>query len=194
MRLLLIFLLLTGPVFAKTSDYATLVERAKQSDPELDFSALRKAYTETPTYSGYAISERGPMVKAVNKSDWAAAKKEAHLLLDQCYLDLEAHYVLLMVAEEEKDVEAAAHHEYMLRGLLVAIRGARDGKSAKTAWPVLNVGEEYAVCRLLGLKVKNRGLVTDESGSYDAMDVVDRDGKEFTIYFDVSSFFGKLDL
>jgi len=192
MRFWLLFFLFTSPLLAQTSDYATLLQRAKQSDPTLNFEALRRAYTNLPGYNGYVVPKSAPMIKAANEEDWDLAKKEAKSLLEQNYLDLYAHQILLMVAEQNKDSAAAAHHEYMLDGLMTAICGGRDGKSEKSAWPILSVREQYQVCQILGWRVKGRGLVHGEGGPYDVTTVVTQDGDERTVYFDVSGFFGKL--
>lgn len=132
------------------------------------------------------------MHEAANANDWDLAKKEAETLLEQNYLDLYAHHLLLVIAEQNKDGAAAAHHEYMLDGLMTAIRGARDGKSEKAAWPILSVKEQYQVCGLLGWKVKGRALVASDGGAFELTTVVTRDGQERVVYFDVTGFFGKL--
>lgn len=55
MRLWLLFFLFTSPLLAQSGDYSALLERAKNSDPTLNFEALRRAYTKLPGYNGYIV-------------------------------------------------------------------------------------------------------------------------------------------
>ncbi len=79
----------------------------------------------------------------------------------------------------------------MLRGLFKAITRGHDGSSPEQSYTVMSVAEEYAVCRLAGWSVKGQALVGKEGKMYDQLTVEDREGTEFSVYFDTSSFFGK---
>ena len=191
MRLLLVFLLLVCSVSAQEGEYGVLLQRAKKGDPGLDFVALRAAYAATPGYSGYFAPDVGPLYRAMRSSDWQALQKEGNALLEACYLDLDAHYGLMVMAEETRNASAQAQHDYMLTGLSKAIRNGHDGSSPEQAWAVLSLGEEYAVCRVAGWKVQEQGLAAKEGKHYDVLTVVDLDGRKFDVYFDITSFYGK---
>lgn len=187
--LCLLLLLFVGAAAAQEGDYASLVERARRADPQLDFVALRSAYVALPGYSGYAAPDVSSLYKAMNRSDWPATRQAGEALLESCYLDLDAHYALMVVAEETGDEAARAQHDYMLTGLSKAIRNGHDGSSPEQAYSVLSVGEEYAVCRVAGWKVQNQSLISNEGKTYDVLSVRDLDGRTFDVYFDITPFY-----
>ena len=70
---------------------------------------------------------------------------------------------------------------------------AKDGSSIKDAIKVKSVTEEYAYvrnncddCTLLG-----QALLFENGKPYDRINVKNKEGKEISYYFDISSFFGK---
>ena len=58
-----------------------------------------------------------------------------------------------------------------------------DGLTPKTAFMVISVAEEYSVLREFGAEVIEQSLI---DGPFDKMKCKYPDGKEFTLYFDVS--------
>lgn len=191
MRGFLLLLLLSSAGWCQ--DFASLLKLAQRSDPTTDFVALRQAYAHQPGYNGYeSPPQLEPMLKALADSNWDEAERSARSLLGACYLQLDAHYVLLLVARRRADKQAEAHHDFMLRGLSNAIRGGHDGSSPEQAWGALNVAEEYSVCRLAGWRMQTQGLIHQGSRAYDRLTVVNGEGKTFPIYFDITEWFGKL--
>ena len=193
LRFLLLFCLFALPALAQDSDYAALLQRAQKSDAQLDFTALRQASTRLPGYNGYSTPEElEPMLRALGLSQWDIAEKQARAVLDKAYLQLDAHYVLLLISRRKGDKVAEKQHEFMLRGLSNAIRNKRNGSSPDEAWNSLNVNEEFSVCRLAGWRVQSQDLVRRDSRAFDRIMVVNGEGKSFPIYFDISNWFGKL--
>ncbi|MBX3171003.1 MAG: hypothetical protein KF760_26585 [Candidatus Eremiobacteraeota bacterium] len=99
------------------------------------------------------------MLKALAASDWPNAEKQARNVLISNYLQLDAHYVLLLISKREGDTAGENLHDFMLRGLSGAIRAGHDGSSPEQSWNALNVSEEYSVCRLAGWKWQRQGIV-----------------------------------
>lgn len=181
------------PGLAQDGGYTALLQRAQNTDLQLDFAALRRAYTQEPGYNGYDTpTELDPMLKSLALSQWDAAEQQARAVLKKAYLQLDAHYVLLLISKRKGDKIAEKHHDFMLRGLSSAIRNQHDGSSPEQAWNALNVAEEFSVCRLAGWRVQNQDLVRRDSRAFDRLMVVNREGKSFPIYFDISSWYGKL--
>lgn len=74
---------------------------------------------------------------------------------------------------------------------LAKIYATGDGKSARTAFKVGSIAEEYQLLRALGLRLETQSLVTQDK-PYDRMAVIDiRTGERRDVWFDVSSFFFK---
>ena len=193
MRFLILICLLALPALAQDSEYTALLQRAQKADSQLDFTALRRASTRVPGYNGYSTpAELDPMLKALGLSQWDTAEKQAHAVLEKAYLQMDAHYVLLLISKRKGDKVAERQHDYMLRGLSNAIRNKRDGSSPEEAWNALNVTEEFSVCRLAGWRLQSQDLVRRDSRAFDRVMVVNGEGKSFAIYFDISDWFGKL--
>lgn len=187
----ILLLLLVVPAWAQ--DYQALLRQAQSGDSATDFTALRLAYTRRPGYNGYETPvELAPMLKALASSDWAAAGRQATPLLISNYLQLDAHYVLLLISKRKGDVRAAKQHDFMLRGLSQAIRAGHDGSSPEQAWKALSVAEEFSVCRLAGWRLKSQEPVHLGPREYDRLTVTNAEGKTFPIYFDITDWFGRL--
>ena len=190
MRRLLLLLLMCKPLWCE--DYASLLQQAQRGDPATDFTALRQAYTRQPGYNGYDSADLAPMLKALAASDWENAEKQARITLISNYLQLDAHYILLLISKRKGDRRGEDLHDFTLRGLSAAIRGGHDGSSPEQAWNALNVSEEYAVCRLAGWRWQSQGLVRQGARQFDRVMVVNGEGKSFPIYFEITQWFGKL--
>jgi hypothetical protein len=188
MRLFLVFLVVCT---AWAQDYESLLRQAQRGDPSLDFVALRQAFARRPDYNGYSV-EVDPLLKCLAAQDWAGAEKQARTLLISNYLQLDAHYVLLLISRRKGDKAAEKQHDFMLRGLSLAIRGGHDGSGPEQAWKALDVTEEYAVCRLAGWKVQKQEAVRQGEKRYDRLMVINGAGKTFPIYFDITDWAGRL--
>lgn len=178
--------------FACAQDYQSLLQQAQRGDTATDFTALRRAYTNLPGYNGYAGADLAPMLKALAASDWENAEKQARAILISNYLQLDAHYVLLLISRRKGDKQAEELHDFTLRGLSAAIRGGHDGSSPEQAWNALNVAEEYAVCRLAGWRWQSQAMVRQGARQFDRVTVINGEGKSFPLYFEITQWFGKL--
>jgi hypothetical protein len=122
------------------------------------------------------------------------AQALADRMLAQNYLDLEAHFAAAEIAEKRKDAKAAAHHRYVIQGVLDSILKSGDGKSIKTAYVVVNISEEYALMGHLGLRVAGQSLIHDDEGhSYDLLRGADAEGKPAgQVYFNIDALMNAL--
>ena len=103
-------------------------------------------------------------------------------------------YVANNVKGEPPDQELlskAADYRATAQGVIDSILSTGDGKSAATAWEVINQNEEYALMEHLGFEPQDQALIFDAKKPYDRFTVIAKDGTEQKVYFDVSLFFGK---
>jgi hypothetical protein len=174
-------------------EFQALLERVKKSDASVDFAKMRQLQTRLDDYSPYGDSEDHPftLLKAGNVE---GAQALADRMLAQNYLDLEAHFAAAEIAEKRKDEKAAAHHRYVIQGVLDSILKSGDGKSTQTAYVVVNISEEYALMGHLGLRVAGQSLINDDNGhSYDLLQGVDAEGKPAReVYFNIDALMGAL--
>jgi hypothetical protein len=171
---------------ASEARYQTLLAAAKASgDPPVDWSALRLAYADSAEFdlSGDRTDQaRKAMFAALNAGDDKAALIQAKLILDQDYVDIDAHVAADLAYQHVGDVASAKREHDIALGLLRSIRTG-DGATPQTAFTVISVGEEYATMRAFDLKVTDQALIQAAGHSYDRLNTTDSDGKTQSFYF-----------
>jgi len=181
---------------------------AQDAAPARDFNAERLAMANAPDYNGYALSmgeqnaASAYIALARDRNATPEARQAAlDTMLQKYPLSIVAHgiagkhYRDLAQSSEPANPELLAKFEYhraTMRAIVDGILAGGDGKTQATAWTVIHTGEEYTVMELLGLEVKDQALIMGDNGKpYDLFTVTDETGKEFGVFFDISSFFGK---
>lgn len=140
---------------APAPGYDELLAQAKSDNAAVNFRALRYAYAESGYYDPYDanVAElRASMVKAFAGEDCANAIKSAQAIVEKNYVYIDAHMVLDLCYRRFDQPQQAKHHGLMAHGLINSIVASGDGKSPKTAFVVISIGEEYAVLGRLGLR------------------------------------------
>lgn len=170
-----------------------LLERVKKSDATVDFARMRQLQTQLDDYQPYGDSESHP-ISLLKQGNIDGAQAMVDQMLAQNYLNMEAHFAGIRIAEQRKDEKAAAHHRYVFQGVIDSILKSGDGKSTKTAYLVVTIDEEYALMGHLGLRVAGQSLINDDEGhSYDLLRGVDADGKPGAeVYFNIDALMGAL--
>jgi hypothetical protein len=180
---------LTPTTVSADAEYAALLERLKQNDPALDFTALRMAYAGSSGYDPYGY-EAGFLLMPVQDALEAQDFELAEDLLDQT---LEAQYLhywsqataftLYNILEREDRVE---HHRYVLNGIAESISRSGDGQGVETAFAVVSVDEEYLMLDWLNIEFTSQTLSEDGGHEYDVMEGKDREtGKSVVVYFNI---------
>jgi hypothetical protein len=166
--------------------YESLLERVKKEDPEVDFTALRMAYADSPNYKETDSDLRKAMFSALNEKNYDKAIAVAGQILDVNYLDIDAHLVSAIVSKRKNDTERQKRHDYVGKGLTQSILASGDGKTPETAYVVISVDEEYSLLRVLGLRMQSQALLGLGAHHYDKLEVTDREvqGKR-TLFFNI---------
>ena len=177
-------------IAAEPTAYALLVDRLKAGDRTVDFTQLRMAFTDTPAYHGMMMGSYQALWRTLNARDFEGAIKVADRVLQQNYVEPNAHLVAARAHQELGHGEQAEFHKFVADGLLRSMTSSGDGKTAETAYHVIDTSEEYALFRSLGLTPKAQSLVgppVDGAPMVDRVVVVDgRTNEERTIFFSVS--------
>jgi hypothetical protein len=164
-------------------DYAHLLDAAKQNPAQADFHALRMAYTRSPDYHPYAhpLEPVERLRAALHTQDFPTALNAVQEMLEDSYCDIEAHmsadYIYLQMGNEKR----SAFHRAFGQGLLHAIWGTGDGRSFETAFIVIDIQEEYLLCRLMGLVPRGQALTNHEGHWFDVLDMQSGDKLYFNI-------------
>jgi len=173
----------------QAANYESLVKRLKNGDQTIDFRQLRLAYMDSTSYS--KGPDTGPqkkaMTAALNSQDFNNAIKNADVVLDSDYVDMDAHFAEYIANRELKILEKADFHKFVFQGLLKSITDSGDGKTPETAIQVIQVHEEYVLLRVMGVGLpESQSLIHKNGHSYDQIKFKDpKSGESMTLYFNV---------
>jgi hypothetical protein len=171
-----------------SSEYATMLAALKAGNTHIDYARLRLTYPDSPESKkakDRSDAEKG-MYAALKAKDYANALKDAESVLEQKYINIDAHFVAFVANREMGAADKAEFHQAVYRGLIDSIRNSGDGRSTATAWVVISVDEEYSMLRALGFRPGEQALLDEHGHSYDKMTVKNvEDGSVQTFYFNV---------
>lgn len=176
----------TAATAAGEPDYYQLLARLKNNDTNVDFLALRLAYTRTPEYKPYGADEsaKDAAFAALQKKDFAEAVRSAQTVLEKNYVDLDAHLMCRIAYREMGNSERYNFHSAVLKGLVGSLYASGDGTTPETAIVVISVPEEYFLLNANGLKSMKSSALGKNGHDYDMMDVENRKtGEKKTLYF-----------
>ncbi|HQU84593.1 MAG TPA: DUF4919 domain-containing protein [Pyrinomonadaceae bacterium] len=176
-----------------SSEYKTLVEKAKQGDSSVDYVKMRAAFLDwvNDECNQTDAPDRDKMVKAFESKDWAKSVELGEKVLDYEFVNRGLHLAVANSYKELKNAEKEKYHNDIADKLLKALLASGDGKTPKTAYKVHSIREEYIIMKELGYKVNSQSLIFDkEYGSFDVLAGKDANEKSGEFYFDINSFFG----
>jgi hypothetical protein len=188
-----VLLLLLAPMAAgraaesAQSQYQELLAVAKSGDGQVDWQKLRFAYSESPDFDLLGTktqAARNAMTQDMAAKNYAGALDQADLILDQTFVDIDAHLVSAIANAQLGHSDEAQKQRAIVIGLVKSIRTG-DGKTPATAFTVICVGEEYSLIGIMGLRRTQQALINRDGHSYDVLNVVDHDGKEQSLYFQI---------
>lgn len=171
------------------AEFEALVTRVRQSDESVDFLQLRRLYSESDTYTPYRDDAEASMIAAMEAGQYEAGLEIAKEILSRNYMNIEAHFAGAVACSEMQDAMCAAHHMFVARGVIQSILSSGDGKTPATAFVVVSTPEEYAVARMLRVRVQSQSLIRSDDGhAYDVLTVRDPETEaERSVYFNVDA-------
>lgn len=167
----------SGSDWSRTPDYGELRHSLGWSD---DFIA--KCEVNQPLRE---------MVERMNADEWTAAAAIGSSWLDQCPVDMRAHFYTGIALAESGHEADAEHHFRWVDGLLDSIVSSGDGKSPETAYQTISISEGYDVLYFFGLRPKNQALVSSPV-LVDQITATNEEGEEFSIFFNPAAHFDRL--
>jgi len=171
-----------------TTSYEALVEKVKAGNNNIDFRELRLAYVDSATRKKAkdTDAQKKAMSQALRDQDYKSVLENAQAVLQQDFVDIDAHFAEYTAYRELKQSEQTEREKYIVAGLLDSITSSGDGKTLDTAYQVINVHEEYVVLRFDGLMPSKQSLQHKDGHSFDVMETVDpKTNKKVTYYFNV---------
>jgi hypothetical protein len=169
-------------------DYADLLATLKGGDTNIDFTALRMAFTKTKdySYSGPDKKDREPLYKQFSDKKYKDALKTAEKYLEKNYVDANGHFIAYNSAKELKDDKKAEFYKAVVLGLLKSIQNGNDGSSAKTPFSVITIDEEYTLIKFLGYQRGSQSLQHLDGHTFDVLEVTGaKTNEKKTFYFNI---------
>jgi hypothetical protein len=159
--------------------YRELLVRLSGGDLEIDFGALRRAYSESEDFqSGGEAAQQSAMFVALGERDFARAITSARQALDIKYVGIDAHFTLYIAYQKTGETEKSKFHYAIWKGLIDSIFASGDGMSTETALEVIGIDEEYAIIRVLGAELKKQALHFEGDHKYDILTITRLDTQE----------------
>lgn len=172
--------------------YSKLVRKLEAGDTNIDYRELRNSFVESEHFKIAANQKpdldslRNAMHELMKKSKYPEIVDVAKKMLSIDYTDMEAHKILQQTYKSAGDASNQKKYHDIEFGLLNSIVKSGDGKTCQTAWPVIQVTEEYFILDMLGAKLLKQSI--DSSGPCDRMEVQTDEGKK-VYYFEISKVF-----
>lgn len=177
--------------------YSELVKQLEAGNTAINYREFREAFLESKQYEVAALQGeqfaqlRASLPELMKKSDFAEIIRTTRKMLSIDYTDMLAHKILRQSYRLIGDEQNAKKYHDIEFGLLKSIVDNGDGKSCRTAWPVVKIDEEYFILQMMGATVKAQSVATD-GGICDKMEVVTENGSA-VYYFGVSKIFERMD-
>ncbi len=170
--------------------FRSLRERAEAGQP-VDFRELRFAWLYGPSIKSRdklqsVATLRREMFRAI---EWGMGPQsvlaKAREILEIAYVDLDAHKARHQACALLRQQPCAEFGHAIEFGMFKSVVQSGDGKSCATGWHVVTPEEEQFVLRMAGARLKTQTEVARGGKHCDAI-LVERDGREETMYFQVT--------
>lgn len=174
----------------KYSDYVKNLE-AGQTD--IDYQDFRYSFIESEQFkiasqkSSVLDSLKKEMYSKMDQSEYEEIIKITKQMLSIDYTSMTAHKILRQTYKILGDTANASKYKTIQFGLLYSIVKKGDGQTCETAWPVIQLSEEYFILEMVEAELKKQS-VDNEGGLCDKMEVK-VDSKKKTYYFETSKIF-----
>lgn len=174
--------------------YSKFVKQLEAGQTNINYTEFRLSFLNSEQFkiAGEKTTElsnlRKRMHELMRQSKHAEVAEICRKMLGIDYTDMEAHKILRQASKLLGDNANAQKHHDIEFGLLNSIVKKGDGKTCQTAWPVIQVTEEYFILDVtLGARVV-RQSIDNKGGLCDKMEVETDQGKQ-TYYFDINKVF-----
>ena len=172
--------------------YSETIKKLESGQTDIDFKAFRESFIESEQFivaskqHAQFDSLKKVMYKQMDKSDYAEIIKATKAMLSIDYTSMLAHKILQQTYKAMGDTLNRKKYHDIEFGLLNSIIKKGDGKTCETAWPVIQIEEEYFILDMLGATLKKQSI-DHEGGFCDKMVVKSEKGNK-TYYFEVTKF------
>lgn len=171
----------------------SMMDKVEDGDASVDFLALRRAQVASPRYKPVTREEENsaPEIQAaLAEEDFETCAELADEIVEDDHMSLRGHFSGMICDTKLGDVEKAAHHKWVVEGILNAISKSGDGNTPETALFVTNMTEVFDFLGFQKFKIMEGKLMNHEDGRhFFRMAVVkpDEQDRGYNIFFDVTA-------
>jgi hypothetical protein len=183
---------ITVPTFG--DKYSEFIKQLEAGQTDINYKEFRESFIESEQFK--IASKKSKQFDSLEKEMYSLMNKKSYQeiigvtkkMLSIDYTSMIAHKILRQTYNIIGDTINAAKYKTIQFGLLNSIVKNGDGKTCATAWPVIQLEEEYFILQMVGADLLKQSM--DYTGGVcDKMDVKTEEGGKKTYYFDVSKVF-----
>ncbi|MDX2362719.1 MAG: DUF4919 domain-containing protein [Crocinitomicaceae bacterium] len=173
--------------------YSNTVRDLEAGNTDINYFQFRYSFLESEQFiiadgmSGSLDSLEKEMYKQMKKMDYEKLVQITKEMLSIDYTNMMALKILRQTYAMLDEHKLAAQYKAIQFGLLYSILNNGDGETCETAWPVIQISEEYFILKMIDAKIREQA-VDRNGGLCDRMEVKE-DGEKKTYYFEVSKVF-----
>ena len=174
--------------------YSEFIKQLESGQTDINYKDFRESFIESEQFkiaskkSTEFDSLKKEMYSLMNKKDYQEIIKVTKEMLSIDYTSMIAHKILRQTYKIAGDTISAAKYKTIQFGLLNSIVKNGDGKTCATAWPVIQIEEEYFILQMVGATLQKQSI-DNTGGLCDKMEVKTDEGEEKTYYFETSKVF-----
>ena len=171
--------------------YSNFVKQLEAGQTDINYKEFRESFIESEQFkiatkrSTEFDSLKTEMYSLMDKKRYQEIIDVTKKMLSIDYTSMIAHKILRQTYKVIGDTVNAAKYKTMQFGLLNSIVKNGNGQTCATAWPVIQVEEEYFILQALGAELK-RQSVDYTNGVCDKMEVKTEEGDKKTYHFDIT--------
>jgi hypothetical protein len=171
--------------------YSEFVTKLEAGETGINFREFRESFLEseqfkvTTSYNPDLKSLRKTLHKLMSESRYTEIIAISKKMLSIDYTDMEAHKILQQTYKILGDTENQSKYYDIEFGLLNSIIKNGDGKSCQTAWPTIQIAEEYFILNMVSAQL-NKQSIDNIGGLCDKMETESTEGNKI-YYFEISN-------
>ena len=175
----------------KFCDY---IKKLESGQTDIDYQDFRFNFIESEQFkiatkkSSTFDSLKKEMYVQMSKENFQELIKITKRMLSIDYTSMIAHKILRQTYKIIGDTINAVKYKTIQFGLLYSIVKKGDGKTCETAWPVIQISEEYFILDVVLDAELLKQSIDNDGGLCDRMEVK-ADGKKKTYYFETTKVF-----
>lgn len=173
--------------------YAKFVKQLEAGNTNINYTEFRESFLESEQFKAAATQTtdlsalRKRMHELMRKSKYAEIIDVTKKMLSIDYTDMEAHKILHQTYKILGNAPNSKKHHDIEFGLLNSIIKKGNGQACETAWPVIQINEEYFILEMIGARLRKQSI-DNRDGFCDKMEVQTDQGNK-TYYFEISKVF-----